>query len=266
MCDNVNTTQNAQLGSHDNKFIGQENNYYGPSLTDVYNFVMALFRDNFPRLREEARQIAEERAKEFCQTTMKKLESTDPQKYSAFKDPDMQYVLFEAQKTYARFGTHEMLEVLTELISARVDVDSETILKVSIDKAIEIAPVLNDAQLDYLSILFLCTRTENPTIATIDELKDYLEMVADNFNQADFSAVYYLNMMGCLQLRLNDAIKNLSEAYGFSIKEVEEICPEIIKKTTGDYTTSHTGTVLAIINIQRKIGPKLKLNLKDWMN
>lgn len=42
MCDNVNTTQNAQFGSHDNKFVSQENNYYGPSLTDVYNFAMAL--------------------------------------------------------------------------------------------------------------------------------------------------------------------------------------------------------------------------------
>lgn len=264
MCDNVNTTQNAQFGSHDNKFVSQENNYYGPNLTDVYNFVMALFRDNFPKLREEAAQIAENRAKEFCQATMKKLETTDPQKYVVFKDPDMQYILFEAQKTYARFGTHEMLEVLTELISARVDIDAETMLKVSIDKAIEIAPVLNAAQLDYLSILFLCTRTESALITTIDELKKYLEGIVETFNQADFEAVEYVNMMGCLQLRLNNTIKNLSESYGFSIKEIESICPESIKKTSGDYTTSHIGTVLAIINIQRKT--KQKLNPKNWIN
>ena len=196
MCDTVNTTQNAQFGSHDNKFVSQENNYYGPSLTDVYNFVMALFRENFPKLREEAAQIAEMRATEFCQATMKKLEKTNPKKYVVFKDPDMQYVLFEAQKAYARFGTNDMLDLLTDLISTRIEENQDVVLKVSIDKAIEIAPLLNGKQLDYLSLLFLCTRTKRDSIKTLEQLKEYLDYLAETFKDADFNSFFYVNMLG----------------------------------------------------------------------
>lgn len=263
MCDDVNTTQNAQLGSHDNKFIGQENNYYGPSLTDVYNFVMALFRDNFPRLREEARQIAEERAKEFCQTTMKKLESTDPQKYSAFKDPDTQYILYEAQKNYARFGTKEMLETLTNLVSKRVEYNKETVLKVSLDKAIEIAPMISQGQLDYLSMLFLCSRVKFNNIRTIEELKRHFELIVQKFNGADFNSVEYLNMLGCLQIFILDIADNQSKVYGLNKENVDKICPNILKQLEGDYSTSYVGTVLAIINAQQKTG--LDLKMETWI-
>lgn len=264
MCDNVNTTQNAQFGSHDNKFVSQENNYYGPSLTDVYNFAMALFRDNFPKLCEEAAKIAEDRAKEFCQATMKKLETTNPQKYVVFKDPDMQYVLFEAQKAYARFGTNDMLDMLTELISTKVEENQDMVLKVSIDKAIEIAPLLNNKQLDYLSLLFLCTRTKRNSIKTLEQLKEYLDYLAETFKDADFNSFFYVNMLGCLQFSLHQTIQYFANTYGFSADDIETICPPIIKETSCDYSTSYIGAVLAITNIRRKTDLKLDINI--WIN
>ena len=102
-------------------------------------------------------------------------------------------------------------------------------------------------------------------ISQAPELKERVNTFMNNECGGAFKDSYDILTSYVEQYGIYD-FGGLAEVLYEVIKEVEEICPEIIKKTTGDYTTSHTGTVLAIINIQRKIGPKLKLNLKDWMN
>ena len=40
MCDTVNTTQNAQFGSHDNSFVAQEINNYGVPVEQVPGMII----------------------------------------------------------------------------------------------------------------------------------------------------------------------------------------------------------------------------------
>lgn len=233
------------------------------SAEDASKIAIGLFMDNFPKLQVEARKVAKERADEFCQEVMDKLQKCSANDYSVFKEPDTQYILYEAQKNYARFGTKEMLETLTNLVSKRVEYNKETVLKVSLDKAIEIAPMISQGQLDYLSMLFLCSRVKFDNIKTIEELKQYLELIVQKFDGADFNSSEYLNILGCLQITLLDIIDVLSETYGLNKKDVDKICPDILRQLEGDYSTSYVGTVLAIINAQQKTGFDLKM--ETWI-
>lgn len=258
-------TQTSSVNSGRQIVVQGDYNEYGSSVSakDASEIAVNLFMANFPKLQEEAGKVAKERADEFCKELMKKLEKVDADNYSAFKEPDVQYVLYEAQKSYARFGTGEMLKMLTEMMSARISIGDETIMKVSIDKAIEIVPMLSAPQLDYLSLLFLCTRTKRESVKTLEQLKTHLDYLAEMFSQADFECFSYVNMLGCLQFSLHNTVENLAETYNFSKDEVEAICPQIIKETTCDYSTSYIGTVLAITNAQQKT--ELKMNMKTWI-
>lgn len=194
---------------------------------------------------------------------MDKIQKCSANDYSVFKEPDTQYILYEAQKNYARFGTKEMLETLTNLVSKRVEYNKETVLKVSLDKAIEIAPMISQGQLDYLSMLFLCSRVKFNNIRTIEELKRHFEWIVQKFNGADFNSVEYLNMLGCLQIFILDIADNQSKVYGLNKENVDKICPNILKQLEGDYSTSYVGTVLAIINAQQKTGFDFKM--ETWI-
>lgn len=258
-------TQTSSVNSGRQIVVQGDYNEYGSSVSakDASEIAVNLFMANFPKLQEEAGKVAKERADEFCKELMKKLEKVDADNYSAFKEPDVQYVLYEAQKSYARFGTSEMLKMLTEMMSARISIGDETIMKVSIDKAIEIVPMLSAPQFDYLSLLFLCTRTKRESVKTLEQLKTHLDYLAEMFSQADFECFSYVDMLGCLQFSLHNTVENLAETYNFSKDEVEAICPQIIKETTCDYSTSYIGTVLAITNAQQKT--ELKMNMKTWI-
>lgn len=259
---NIEVNQKAAPGSNATQ-IGQQNIYNGMSPDQACQMALNLFNQNFPKLQAIAKETAEKRANEFCQEAVQKIVKNGIEDFSPFSDPDVQYTLYEAQKNYARFGTSDMLNSLTSLVAKRVEHDKDFILKISIDKAIEITPLLTPAQLDYLSILFICTKTKNRNIVTIEDLKRDLETTAEAFSAADFSSTSYLYMLGCLQLMLHFTPQILAKVYNFKENQVKKICPPIIEQTTGDYTTSYVGTILAIANAEAKT--KMRFDPKIWI-
>lgn len=259
---NIEVNQKAALGGTTTQ-IGQQNIYNGMSPKEACQMALDLFYQNFPKLQTIAKETAEKRANEFCQEAVQKIVKNGIEDFSPFSDPDVQYTLYEAQKNYARFGTSDMLNTLTSLVAERVEHDKDFILKIAIDKAIEIAPLLTPEQLDYLSILFICTMTKTRNIVTIEDLKRVLESTAEAFSDADFSSTNYLYMLGCLQFMVHFTIPTLAEAYNFKEKQIKKICPPIIEQTTGDYTTSYVGTILAIVNAEAKT--KMRFDPKIWI-
>lgn len=253
---NIEVNQKAALGGTTTQ-IGQQNIYNGMSPEQACQVALDLFNQNFPKLQAIAKETAEKRANEFCQEVIQKIVNNGIQDFSSLADPDVQYILYEAQKNYARFGTSEMLNTLTELVTKRIEHDNDFVLKVAIDKAVEIAPLLSPEQLNYLSLLFMCTRTSTPSIKTIESLEKYLKGLVAIVGIVDFSSSDYLNMLGCLQIGIYDAVGRLASRYNFSKQEVEKICPQQIKKLSGSYITSHIGSILAITNLEAHHGPKL---------
>lgn len=259
---NIEVNQKAAPGSNATQ-IGQQNIYNGMSPKEACQMALDLFYQNFPKLQTIAKETAEKRANEFCQEAVQKIVKNGIEDFSPFSDPDVQYTLYEAQKNYARFGTSDMLNTLTSLVTERVEHDKDFILKIAIDKAIEIAPLLTPEQLDYLSILFLCTMTKTQNIATIEDLKKDLEFTAEVFSKADFASTSYLYMLGCLQHMIHFTTELLAKNYNFKKAQVEKICPQLIQQTTGDYTTSYVGTILAIVNAEAKT--HFRFDPKIWI-
>lgn len=243
--------------------IEYQNNYYGIPPEKACQLINNLFHENFLQLQDIAREIAENRVHELCEETVKKILNCGIIDFNSFTEPDVQYIFYTAQKYYARFGTSEMLITLSTLISKRVEHDKDFVLKVTIDKAIEIAPLLSQAQLNFLSLLFIYTKTKSPKIKTLQDLEQLLYNDVSLLENADFGSGQYLNMLGCLEIHLNNTVNRLADIYGFPKDEVEKICPEHIKCLSGDYTTSPVGIILAITNLEGILGTPL--DPKKWI-
>lgn len=264
MNEGVFVEQKTSIGTSDNTLIGQQINYNGLSPEEASNIAINLFMDNFPKLQQQAMEKVEERIKEFNDAIMLKL-ADNVEDYSAFNEPDVQYALYEAQNNYARFGSDKMLSKLTSLVAKRVcHNDDEMCLKVAIDQAISIVGMLNQAQLDYLALMFLATKVKFKSINTIEDLRAHLNYLDSVFSKTKDSNWQHLNMLGCLQLDLPDVCEIYAKRYNLNKSEVEKICPQNIKALSGDYSTSPIGTIIGIIHAEQKT--PYQLDPRIWIH
>ena len=248
-------TQRAAIGSNTTQ-IGVQNIYYGLSPQEACNQIIKLFYDNFPKLEAQAAELVNKRVTELMNEVAKKLEDQQIKDMAPFADPDVQYATYKAQKGYARFGTKENLKILADLIANRVKLNNaKTLLKVSIDKAIDIAPTITTSQLDGLSLLALTNQLKLDSINSIDILHNFLIVISDKFKAADLSlaSTQYLVMVGAMQFQLHHTYKKLANIYKFGEAQVFNICPQLISNLNGDYLPSYSGMILGAINAESKL-------------
>ena len=236
------------VNNHPTVFVGAS-----IDIDDVTRIVTNLFLDNFPRMQQIAKETAENRAKELWDEAVSKMLSSGVTNLSPFMETDVQYVLYEAQKGYARFATADLLETLSSLISERVKQDTgELCLKVAIDQAISIAPMLSEDHLNYLSLLFIIKHTKMSEVVDIPSMQAWLSYLDNAFPITSANSILHLDTLGCLRLALGNSCEILSQSYGIEKNKVEQICPHSIKSLPGDYGTSNIGTILAILNAEQK--------------
>lgn len=254
MSDSIKVEQKATLGSHTTQIVTQ-NNYYGLTPQEACNEAIQLFYDNFPRLQADAKALVEKLVRELMDEIAAKLSKEQIVDMSPFGQPDVQYVMLEAQKGYARFGTTESLELLSTLVVERIKQDvGDVCLKITIDKAISIAGQLTSAQMDYLSLLFIVTLVKFNNIQSLEQLNKHLKYLTTVFSAAQNVNFEFLNMFGCFQLDLGSASERLAARYNLNVADVDMICPQMLKDMVGDYRTSPVGTIIAIINAEQKTG------------
>ena len=214
-------------------------------------------------MQKVAKDAAEARINELWENIVKKLPRKGVKNLLPFTEVDVQYVLYEAQKGYARFATKDLLSNLSSLIIERVKHNEDDLcLRVAIDKAISVAPMLSQEHLDYLSLMFISKSVKVQGIDNVQKLKELFDYLDDTFFYSS-DPVVHLNNLGCLQLSLGDSCEILSNAYGINNMEIKGICPDKIKKLHGDYKTSHVGTILAIVNAEKKT--EFTFNPKMWI-
>lgn len=251
-------SSNVFVDNHPTLFIGA-------SIDDVTRIVTNLFLDNFPRMQQIAKETAETRAKELWDEAVSKMLSSGVTNLSPFMETDVQYVLYEAQKGYARFATADLLETLSSLISERVKQDTgELCLKVAIDQAISIAPMLSEDHLNYLSLLFIIKHTKMSEVVDIPSMQAWLSYLDNAFPITSANSILHLDTLGCLRIALGSSCKIISKTYGIEEHTVEQICPHSIKSLAGDYGTSNIGTILAILNAQQKT--HYRFNPSIWIH
>lgn len=263
MNESINVEQKAAFGSETTQIVTQ-NNYYGLTPQQACEMAIGLFYDNFPKLQEKANELVEKRVTELMDEIAIELCKRNIADMSPLAEPDVQYTLYEAQKNYARFATHESLSTISALVAERIKQnDSGICLKVSIDKAISIVGMLSPAQMDHLSILFIATKVKFSDIKTLADFQARFEYLSNVFSNARNSNWAHLNMLGCLQMELPDVCKISANRYGLSVAEIKKFCPKFVLDLSGDSSTSPIGIVIAIANAELKT--PFRFNPKIWI-
>lgn len=230
--------------------VGIQNNYTGLSPEEACKLATNLFLENFPKLQEEASKIIKERVDELMFKVVENIHKKNIKDLSSFKDPDVQYILIEAQKNYARFNNS--IDLLAELIVNRIECnDDDTILKIATDNAIKIVPFLSQKELNYLSLLFLLKEVKFPDINSIEKLKEHFELLNSTFPNVSKSSQNYLVSLSCLQIGLIDITEIHSSSYNLVLNDVKKIIPDTFKELNGDYITTHIGKIIAMINAEK---------------
>lgn len=252
MSDIIEITQKSAPASNSTQ-IGVQ--YVGMTPEQVAKQTIDLFMDNFPKLQSLAKETAELRATELCNEILKKLEEKQVKDFTPFTQPDVQFVLYEAQKNYARFGEKEVMKILTELIANRIQNDDKGHFKRIVDNAVTVACELSSTQLDCLSTLFMLTKVRFSNIITIEDLKEFFNYISSVFDLENINygqEISYLNFKGCLQIELPDIPKIQSKLYNLAQNEVEKNISQGIKQFGTDYGISEIGIILGIINAEQK--------------
>lgn len=264
MTGEIHVTQKAALAS-DTTNIAVQNNY-GIDAEKAAQLAINLFMENFPKLQEEARQIAKERAEELCGEVIKRLAESGKTDYSEFSDPDVQYIFYEAQKGYARFGESVLLQILSELVSGRIMVEKKGYVKRVYDKAVALALELSQSHIDYLTFVFLTKCVAFNAIKDIETLKRHCEYICERIviEPNILNYVSYLNMLGCFEIDLGTASKAFSRQYNLAETDIKKILPEQYEYIPADYNLSPAAIVIAVLNAQKKTN--FKLNLDIWIH
>lgn len=265
MSEDIKIIQKASMGS-DTTQIANQNNYYGMTAEQASNLAIKLFMDNFPKLQEEAKKIAEDRAEELCKNVIAKLKRQGKNDFSEFSDPDVQYILNKSHQEYARFGTDALCELLSELIINRINYNNDFYMKVIIDEAVDIVKSLSETHLNYLSLIFLGKQTKFKNINSIEALKNHCEYICSKLpvHKNIEDSIPFLNMLRLFTLNLGDVDEIYSNCYNLELNKIKEILPSVMNSIPSDYILSPIGIIIAIINIHNKTD--LRLDFKIWIN
>ena len=256
--------QKAALGS-DTTQIGEQNNYYGMTAEEASNLAIKLFMDNFPKLQEEARQIAKERAEELSKDIVEKLKEQGKKDFCEFSDPDVQYILNKSHQEYARFGTQTLHNLLKDLIINRINYNNDYYMKIILDEAVDIVKSLSEDHLNYLSLIFLCKHTIMKSVNSIETLRDHCKYICAKMpvsNEIE-NSIPFLNMLRLLTLSLGNAAEIYSQNYHLDVESVKKILPLELESIPGDYELTPVGIVIAIINIKNKTN--INVDFKTWI-
>jgi len=261
------------------KQVSVNQTYSGISYPDVKEIAMDVFKSNFYDLGNKVDEIVNERAETIINKYLDKLKKIDPNSIKNTEDPDLRYVIYEAQKNHARRGDEDIGELLVDVLVKRTMTENESLKKLILNEAITIIPKLTLKQIDILSIIFLMRYLnfikEVPVeafIATVNKLNKGLG-IADNE-----SFYPHLEYTGCICISIGSVdfkrimitkftqINNEEEAVKIIASNPELSSLSRMWNNTKLCNSSLTsvGLAIAISNIKIKTGLEWDLNI--WVN
>lgn len=235
----------------------------GISPEDAYQIALSLFKENFPVLQQEASETVRSRVDELFAETTKKIYQKGVDGFSSFKEPDMQYALYESMKSYARYGTKELLDVLSELVADRAGFIDDLKVKVAIDDAIGMVQKMTQPALNYLTMVFICKQVK---MGCVKNANDLISMTTSLVNSFPFEAgdVAFLDSIGCFRIDLDKPSERLAKTYEIKKESLVGMFPNCIDELPHDYSLTYPAIVLAIVNAKNK-RPDIKFDLKTWI-
>lgn len=133
---------------------GRDINIHGLSVSEVRELCVLFLRDNFPKLREEAKRTAEEHVRTFANGLEQRLANDAASiALEKFKEPDVQAAINDAVQASARRGPAANPNILATLISERVARQSSDYKDMVLSEAVHVVPKLTAQQIALLSLV-----------------------------------------------------------------------------------------------------------------
>lgn len=149
--------------------------HQGPSVAEVRELALDVFKSNFLVLSGIAKDLAGNRAEEITGKFLNQLQLRHPEGLSQSQNPDFQHALFTVQKEYARCGDKELGDLLVDLLVDRTKEPSRSILQIVLNEALAVASKLTHEHLVALSTVFLFRHTFLHGIRNHKDFWEYLD-------------------------------------------------------------------------------------------
>jgi hypothetical protein len=180
---------------------GDVNLNIGLSYSEVKDVALTVFRENFPRLKGQAMELAAQRGSEITEDFLVKLQAENPTGIEQANTPDFQDALFTVQKEYAKAGDKELGQLLVDLLVDRTKTQGRSVLQIVLNESLHTAPKLTTEHLAILAVVFFFRYTKNIGIGSLSILAEHLNKHITNFSELlpskDSSAFQHLQFTGC---------------------------------------------------------------------
>ncbi|WP_155640921.1 LPO_1073/Vpar_1526 family protein [Burkholderia pseudomultivorans] len=151
-------------------------NIAGASPEHVNQMVRLFLEYNFPRVREEARQAAEEHVNKLGETLKATLvASASKIEPSKLANPDVQATINAAVQASARRGDDAHPELLCSLIVERISSGDTEFKDIVISEAVSVVGRLTHAQIGYLSLAMFVTSMTLSGATSIADMEPYAQ-------------------------------------------------------------------------------------------
>ena len=206
-----NNSQNYQ--SNGDLYIDQANknitiiNQYGITKENAKEELMQIFKDNMPKLREMAKEIVNNRVAELNDALINKIAEQEQKIaekiFSNLSEPDMQMSILEAQKSYAKSGNKDKLDILIDLLIKKGTEKQETTTQKILNIAISTVDKINITQIKILAFMciFLCIKR-----GYSETFEDYLMNLQNQINifndikSINKHDLIFLEQIGCIRM------------------------------------------------------------------
>lgn len=128
-----------------------------------------------------AREVVDARLIDFERRVMDKFESDQKANAGAFKDPDFQYLVRNAQHAYARSGEEDVGEMLADLIAERSKSQTRDRLALTLNQAVEVSSNLTINEFAALAFAYLIRRTNTGGLTNVPMMANVLNQRIDPF-------------------------------------------------------------------------------------
>jgi len=228
------SNRQSQKSGHSSVNIQGQEVSIGLGYSEVRQVAMDLFEANFHKLRNEAAEIARERAESFVNSFIEEAAREGQTELPEAENPDFQYVFFSSQREYARTGDENLGDLLVQLLVDRTKVQQRDLEQIVLNESLAVASKLTLDQLDALSLIFSLRYTIREGLSTLDDLHEYLDEVILPFvlgASRNQSAYQHLEFAGCGAISVGEvqAHTRFSQSYsgllceGFSEEEIQAV-------------------------------------------
>jgi hypothetical protein len=186
---------------------------------------------------KEALDVANRRIDDFQEQVLKRFTETGKADPEAFKDPDFQYLLRDAQDAIARSGDEAVRDTLVDIIAQRSLEKGRTRLAITLNDAATKAVNLTHNEFSALSLVYLVRYTLNHSINNLATLGAYIEKNLMPFAKdvsREESSFWHIEAQSCGSVEMGEI--NLQSSFqqnyggvlgtGFTREQLESHLPD----------------------------------------